>query len=487
MGGFISLFKKKSESGIHTEWIPATTPKILWIELTSTCPFDCIFCSRRSTRGTGAHMDFDMFRRLMAELKRPAILRLNYAGESIHYPHLIEAIDLAAKTGARTELVTSFSSYPHDRMKRLVESGLDNLTISLHTLDEDQYTEIYRHGSLGDLKRNVAAFLEAREKLGKNRPTLSLAFVAFKRNLHQLPEIARYADALNAADLSVQPVMVRDPTPVSFHDEVKGGSLDPGFRQEIVQAVEAVKKAFPERCIKLSCMEHAPVAELTPIPRYFSGPLPSSGRIYSCDQNPWESVHILSNGDVAACEVLDKIPLGNLRENSLSHIWRGDPYQKFRERHMAGEETSCRLCPYKIAYLPAPMASLISASGRFHDQLLRGWHPGDDGQIIWSMGEALAVLKREKGARTLRVAGLLPWVTNTGDNHLDLSLNGAPLGRITNASGGDLSFDEAFPLGRTPGPLHVGFQVKNPFRPGDLSESPDIRELGFALIRMEAI
>ena len=28
-------------------------PRILWIELTSRCPFDCVFCSRAILRGAG--------------------------------------------------------------------------------------------------------------------------------------------------------------------------------------------------------------------------------------------------------------------------------------------------------------------------------------------------------------------------------------------------------------------------------------------------
>jgi len=31
----------------------ARTPRTLWVELTSKCPFDCIFCSRQLRRGAG--------------------------------------------------------------------------------------------------------------------------------------------------------------------------------------------------------------------------------------------------------------------------------------------------------------------------------------------------------------------------------------------------------------------------------------------------
>jgi len=71
----------------------AQLPRVLWIELTSRCPFDCVFCSRRLLRGAGRHLDFDLYRRLIAELDAPEIVRLNYSGESAHYPHLVTFIN----------------------------------------------------------------------------------------------------------------------------------------------------------------------------------------------------------------------------------------------------------------------------------------------------------------------------------------------------------------------------------------------------------
>src|SRR5688500_833187 len=84
-------------------------PTILWIELTSRSPFDCVFCSRRLLRGKGMHMDFAVYARLIAQLRDPQVIRLNYSGESAHYPHLVESCRLAAETGATVELVTALA------------------------------------------------------------------------------------------------------------------------------------------------------------------------------------------------------------------------------------------------------------------------------------------------------------------------------------------------------------------------------------------
>ena len=110
-----------TEAAVETSAAPL--PTVLWIELTSKCPYDCIFCSRSTLRGAGEHMEFDLFRSIMSELRRPEIIRLNYSGESIHHPRLLEALEFASKTGAVTELVSAFSSFPARDIERFVASG----------------------------------------------------------------------------------------------------------------------------------------------------------------------------------------------------------------------------------------------------------------------------------------------------------------------------------------------------------------------------
>src|SRR5215472_379283 len=126
-----------------TDRMVTPAPKILWIELTSKCPFKCVFCTREVRWGAGQHLDFDIYRSLIGQLDEPEFIGLNYSGESIHYPRLMEAIRLACATGAYTELVTALSSAPASLVQQIVESDLDRLAVSIHTLDEQQYRDVY--------------------------------------------------------------------------------------------------------------------------------------------------------------------------------------------------------------------------------------------------------------------------------------------------------------------------------------------------------
>src|SRR6185312_4068430 len=106
---------------------PAPTPRILWVELTSKCPFDCIFCSRKSRRGSGEHLPFAVFESLVRQVQNPRKFLLNYSGESTVYPELIAAIRLARSTGAAVELVSALASAADALVDELAASGLTRL------------------------------------------------------------------------------------------------------------------------------------------------------------------------------------------------------------------------------------------------------------------------------------------------------------------------------------------------------------------------
>jgi hypothetical protein len=55
-------------------------------------------------------MSFALYESLIGQLRRPEVIRLNYSGESLHYPRLPDAIRLARRTGATTELVSALGS-----------------------------------------------------------------------------------------------------------------------------------------------------------------------------------------------------------------------------------------------------------------------------------------------------------------------------------------------------------------------------------------
>jgi len=451
-------------------------PQILWIELTSRCPFDCIFCSRKALRGAGEHLDFDLYSRVIDELVDPKILRLNYAGESGHYPRLAEAVQLAAATGAEVELVSALASLKPERLTAAMEAGLSRLTVSMHTLDAQRFESIYRFGSLAAMHQRLDQVLAYQAAAARDF-VVDLAFVAMDGNLHELPDIARFAQQRGVGVLAVHPLIGRDPLPMDTHAEhASDGALRLSFRERLDQTIDRARQAAPDVLIAVSSYELGSAAVLSDHAQAFAGELPNGARIGGCDQSPFDSVHILADGRVVACEVTEKLTLGDLRTQSLREIWHGAAYAAFRARHAQALEGACRRCVYKTAYQPSPARRQIDANHANAAQMLRGWHAPDASGVRWGGAYASLWLPRDPDSSFLQISGTLA----SAHAGFQLSVDGEV---AYQHQGADTHLQLRLPLSTASADqLLIEFRCADARSPRQRGVGADLRELGFGLI-----
>jgi MoaA/NifB/PqqE/SkfB family radical SAM enzyme/GT2 family glycosyltransferase len=468
--------------------LPARTPRKIWVELTSKCPLDCIFCSRKTLRGSGGHMPYGLFESLVRQVTDPRAFLLNYSGESTVYPDLIPAIRLARATGAFVELVSALVCAPDAMLRELCESGLGRLTVSVHAVSETKFAEIYRYGSFETLRARLTRFLDLCRTV-RHPPIVDLAFVAMDRNLEELSAVAAFAKSLGLRSISIFPVIRRDPIPVRFPEELaSSGDPRPDFRAKLLSAAGRAREACPEVTFTV-CNPSFTSSDpcLGEVPGPFPGLLPPGGRIHSCEQDPWETMHVLSNGDVVACEVLDKVPLGNIARQSLAQIWDGEGYRRFRERYHRAEVAECRWCPWKKAYRPGPIQSEIIASRGRSAQLLQGWHEPSNEPHVWSSQQAMAVLAPRPGSEVLHLAGLLPPGPPGVANELVVRCHQTEIGTVVNPGQETMPFRRDFAIRNgLEQTWPIEFRTREVYRPSERGTSADRRDLGFALLVLAA-
>src|SRR5690348_16359843 len=220
--------------------------------------------------------------------------------------------------------------------------------------------------------------------MGLQKPRLDFCFVAMSENLNQLPAVAEYARAVGVQELSIHPIIGRHLVPHDFSQELAANQLRAAFKDALRREVAAVRDKYPGFTVNVLNPDLDPNPRLSHTPGYYSPALPSGARIYSCDQSPFESVHVLSTADVVVCEVHDEVSFGNLHEQSLRSIWTGARYDDFRRRYAAGAVPECRTCVWKLAYLPGPLLSAVVIADGMTPQLLRGWHAHEGSDLIWS-------------------------------------------------------------------------------------------------------
>lgn len=464
-------------------------PEEFWIELTSKCPFDCVFCSRAALRGKGEHMDFELYQKLIAQMCNPRVIRLNYSGESIHYPHLGEAIALAKSTGARVELVTVLSSAKARVIESLVREKLDRLTISIHALREPLYQQIYGHSSVESLRENLELLQSFQRGYSSHFPVIDFAFVGMERNLDQLPLVVELASNSGIQQIDIHPVIRRDEISETFSQELIAGRLTNHFRADLSEMVANLTREYPHVALNSSNKELELSACLASYPVPFPPALPSGAKIFSCEQNPWDTVHILANGDLVSCEVRDQIPMGNLNQSDLYTIWHSESYQHFRRNYVEGLDEKCRHCIYKLAYLSDSAVNVKSyfLPAECQQQLLNGWHLAEASHVWSSARESKLVLVRSANARGVKVKGVLPSTAEPGGNRLTINIAGVEYS-VENSSDKSLSFDVHIPL--PPGVeqlITIDFNIAHVFSPQQLNISADGRQLGFLLSEIKCL
>lgn len=427
-------------------------------------------------------MDFGLFESLMRQVGRPERILLNSLGESMHYPRLPEAIRMARATGASTELISTLCSAPEGRVKDVLEAGLDQLHVSLHTLDEEGFAEIYRFRSAEAMTTAVERFLELREETGA-QTGLDFSFVAMERNLDDLAEVADFADRMGVGLVRVLALSQPPHRRHLFPAELDGNWLRPEFRRKLADAIAHTRRRHPNLDI-----EEPPLGEcgVDRAPRVLPGDLPSGALLAGCDESPWDTTHVRSNGDVVACGDDAMGPLGNLTRESLSAIWHGERYDALRRDHALGQHPVCNDCPIKIAYRPGPLETFVSGAAE-SAQLLRGWFEFEGTGSRWSRQEAaLAILAAPDGGR-VRIRGVLPPGPAGGTNRLSIRCDGQPLGEVESASPEMQPFDAVFPLPAAgPEVRELAFRTDEVFEPRRRgTESRDLRRLGFAFVHAE--
>jgi len=215
--------------------------------------------------------------------------------------------------------------------------------------------------------------------------------------------------------------------------------------------------------------------------------LPVEARIRTCEQNPWETAHILADGSVVPCEAQEHLVLGNLHQQRFEDIWQSGAYRALRHKYVAGALAGCKECPWKLAYLPGPLEPRVVAAHGASAQVFRGWHDYEPSGTQWSKKEAVVVLGHTPSANAVRLSGILPPSAEGGENHLEVSCNGSMLGRIINPTNVLVPFHACLgPVPQGNGSLTFTLKTRTLFRPARMGLG-DQRSLGFALFCIELI
>ena len=333
--------------------------KRVYVEPTNRCNLNCSTCMRNVWEVDYGHMSPESFERILSsfqDLPQKPELFLGGYGEPLSHPHILDMIAQAKERGHRVSLITNGILLTEHISRKLIDLNLDMLWVSLDGASPECYADVRLGDALPAVIDNLTQLRAQKYKAfgtssWAGHPKLGIAFVAMRRNIHDLGEVIRLGTRLGAVEFSISNVLAHNSK--LFDENLYMRSLDLAAGQEIRPLVH-----MPQMDIQPQTM-NALAGILKDMNR-----LELSGGLLNqnTDQCPFierGSLAVRWDGQVSPClpllythtHFLDQRErtsreyfVGNVREKTLTDIWNDNSYQALRKRLQDFDFSPCAFC-----------------------------------------------------------------------------------------------------------------------------------------------
>jgi radical SAM protein with 4Fe4S-binding SPASM domain len=315
-------------------------PAVLYLETTNRCDSLCRTCIRTfQTLEPPRDLTLEELARIVDQFPRLERVILHGIGEPLLNPDLFRMIALLKARGATVLFNSDAIGLTAKRRRSVIESGLDELRISLDAATPETYLAIRGVPMLHRVVENATALVDLQRELGTATPKVSLWFTATRTNLGELPEFIRLAGKIGAAEVNVQRLV--------YYGQglaVKEQSLHGALTRLETQLLAEAERLAQELGISLRASGNTtPEQSLTPGAR---------ARPWAGCQRPWSVSYVTANGNVLPCCIAPwtardyaGLILGNAFTDPFGEIWNGERYQRFRRQFESDEAPDpCRGC-----------------------------------------------------------------------------------------------------------------------------------------------
>ncbi len=270
-------------------------PEMLNIEVTSACQLHCVFCPRDDMTRKHGEMSLDLFQRLVDECAAQGTrLWMHYMGDPLLHSGIFDMLRYAKKAGIPSiGMSTNVLLLTKETSRKLIETGLDRLEMSIDALDAEGYKRLRADDRFDKVVAGARGFFDVRRKMDSPSPIVTLSFMNTPENRRDWPKITEMW--------------------ASYLQE-----------QDFVMAIDV---------------------------HTFAGAIPAPAPAPNEPNRPpcpalWLSGLVLWNGDVALCSMDydGKGALGNLNDQSLEAIWNSETMNALRAAHVQGRIAEGTLC-----------------------------------------------------------------------------------------------------------------------------------------------
>jgi len=296
-------------------------PVTYFIDPINVCNLRCPLCP--TGRGVLARppgrMALDDLRQVVDEIAPYAYrIELYNWGEPLLHPDIYEMIQYVSQSGISVGLSSNLNRLDAKMARRLVESGLSQLVVSIDGATQESYATYRRRGQLDRVLSNLQLLLETRNELESRTPFIVWRMLVGKHNEHEVEAVRKTAYQMGVDAFATSVLFIDTADPEQIEEWLP---TDPAYS-----------------------------------PYDYEDRTPSNQ--WDC-HDLWESMVINWDGGVAPCCWLHdpQFDFANLSEQSVRQIWNGPVY--LSARRVIGKRkgkpddvaTICHRCRGQPSYL----------------------------------------------------------------------------------------------------------------------------------------
>ena len=302
-------------------------PPLLMVEPTNICNLKCPMCpavvgKRVLAKG---QIELEHYKKLLDEVG-PYIFQVQLwnQGEPFISKTFLDQVRYAKSKGIMTITSTNGHFIRNDEEARaIVESGLDQLIISMDGTNQESYEKYRIGGNYRQVIDGLANISRAKQELNSKTPLLELQFIIFKHNQDEIDTLVELARRYKVNRLSIKMAMVYTPDQAETY-------LDEEQKEQLY-AIEGDKvkrkQKVPNFCKRL-----------------------------------WLNSTVNWDGTVVPCcfDVDSDFVFANVFENgrSFRETWKNQKYMNFR-RAVLRNRTAIDMCSNCTEGIPEPYAKIV--------------------------------------------------------------------------------------------------------------------------------
>jgi MoaA/NifB/PqqE/SkfB family radical SAM enzyme len=317
-------------------------PVCLYLEVTNRCNLLCETCPRTFEElEPPADMSWALFTKIVDQVPDIARVVMHGVGEPMLVRDLPRMIRYLKDRGTYVLFNTNGTLMQPKKFQELIDTGLDELRVSLDAADRESYAKIRGKDFFNRIIRDVGKFIAYQQQVGATTPRVSLWLTGLKETVDQLPDFVRLAAKMGVTEVHLQRLVFDEQ---GYGMARANHSLFETTRAEEQSAIEAAQSLGATLGVTLDASGATEPG--------LSLKRAAEDQPWSTCRRPWSLMYFTAHGRALPCCIAPfsvrgyaNYTLGDASQQELREIWNSPTYRDFRKSLLSDAPPApCKNC-----------------------------------------------------------------------------------------------------------------------------------------------